>query len=164
MAWRMRATCIRLNLHQWTGDEQQQPPIPTLQPCRARKPCGCRLCSSICKYLLCSVFQSFAWEFHQQVQILAKQFVSHAWMKTYSAQSFLMNGQLFAEYERVHVLGIPLCSKNQWLRIVVCGVDGETCGGVSRVVMWAGTKSGMQSWRSPTVGCVLRWFLSDVKT
>ena len=42
-----------------------------------------------------------------------------SWMKNYSALSFLMNGQLFAEYERVsNMLGIPSCSKNQWLRIV----------------------------------------------
>ena len=42
-----------------------------------------------------------------------------SWAKNYSALSFLMNGQLFAEYERVsNMLGIPSCSKNQWLRIV----------------------------------------------
>lgn len=42
-----------------------------------------------------------------------------SWTKNYSALSFLMNGQLFAEYERVtNMLGIPSCSKNQWMRIV----------------------------------------------
>ena len=40
-------------------------------------------------------------------------------MKNYSALSFVMNGQLFVEYERVSImLGIPSCSKNQWLTIV----------------------------------------------
>uniref|UniRef100_A0A1X7TLN0 Mutator-like transposase domain-containing protein n=1 Tax=Amphimedon queenslandica TaxID=400682 RepID=A0A1X7TLN0_AMPQE len=42
-----------------------------------------------------------------------------SWSKNYSAQSFLMNGQLFAEYERVtNMLGITACSRSQWLRIV----------------------------------------------
>ena len=42
-----------------------------------------------------------------------------SWMKNYSALSFLMNGQLFAEYERVtNMLGTPSCSKSQWGRIV----------------------------------------------
>ena len=42
-----------------------------------------------------------------------------SWMKNYSALSFLMNGQLFAEYVRVsNMLGIPSCSRSQWLRIV----------------------------------------------
>ena len=42
-----------------------------------------------------------------------------SWVKNYSALLFMMNGQLFAEYERVsNMLGIQSCSKNQWLRIV----------------------------------------------
>lgn len=41
-----------------------------------------------------------------------------SWTKNYSALSFMMNGQLFAEYERVtNMLGIPSCSKTQWSRI-----------------------------------------------
>lgn len=42
-----------------------------------------------------------------------------SWFKNYTALSFLMNGQLFAEYERVsHMLSLPSCSRSQWLRIV----------------------------------------------
>ena len=41
-----------------------------------------------------------------------------SWTKNYSALSFMMNGQLFAEYERVtNMLGIPSCSKTQWSQI-----------------------------------------------
>ena len=41
------------------------------------------------------------------------------WEKNYSVLSFLMNGQLFAEYKRVaNMLGLPSCSKCQWVRIV----------------------------------------------
>ena len=41
------------------------------------------------------------------------------WEKNYSVLSFLMNGQLFAEYKRVaNMLGLPSCSKSQWVRIV----------------------------------------------
>ena len=53
------------------------------------------------------------------------------WTKSYSALSFLMNGQLFAEYERVsNMLGIPSCSKNQWLRIVEWTEKRDGVGGV----------------------------------
>ena len=41
------------------------------------------------------------------------------WEKNYTVLSFLMNGQLFAEYKRVaNMLGLPSCSKTQWVRIV----------------------------------------------
>ena len=63
-------------------------------------------------------------EFHMNVQpgsdpSTVRSSPNNSWAKNYSALSFLMNGQLFAEYERVsNTLGIPSCSKNQWLRIV----------------------------------------------
>lgn len=42
-----------------------------------------------------------------------------SWTKNYSILSFLMNGELFAEYERVsNMLGIPSVSKNLWLKLV----------------------------------------------
>ena len=52
-----------------------------------------------------------------------------------------MNGQLFAEYERVTgMLGITSCSKNQWLRIVewtekyVCELAEWSCNEVRRQI------------------------------
>ena len=42
-----------------------------------------------------------------------------SWTKNYTTLAFMMNGQLFAEYERVtNMLGIPSCSESQWLRII----------------------------------------------
>lgn len=64
-----------------------------------------------------------------------------SWSKNYTALSFLMNGQLFAEYERVTgMLGITSCSKNQWLRIVkwtekyVCELAEWSCNEVRRQI------------------------------
>ncbi len=48
--------------------------------------------------------------------------ISHgnsSWLRRYSTLSFLMNGQLFAEYHRIsNMLGLPSCSHSHWLNIV----------------------------------------------
>ena len=42
-----------------------------------------------------------------------------SWLLNYSVISFLMNGQLFAEYQRIgNMLGLRPCSDTQWQRIV----------------------------------------------
>ena len=42
-----------------------------------------------------------------------------SWLMNYTVLSFLMNGQLFAEYHRLsNMLGLPACSEKQWQRIV----------------------------------------------
>ena len=42
-----------------------------------------------------------------------------SWLMNYTVLSFLMNGQLFAEYRRLsNMLGLPACSEKQWQRIV----------------------------------------------
>lgn len=42
-----------------------------------------------------------------------------SWVLNYCVLSFLMNGQLFAEYQRLgNMLGLPPCSDSQWQRIV----------------------------------------------
>ena len=44
---------------------------------------------------------------------------SKSWTMNYSVLSFLMNGQLYAEYSRIsNMLGLPSCSHVQWRRIV----------------------------------------------
>ena len=43
-----------------------------------------------------------------------------SWLLNYTVISFLMNGQLYAEYTRLaHILVLPACSDSQWQRIVV---------------------------------------------
>ena len=42
-----------------------------------------------------------------------------SWAMNYSVLSFLMNGQLYAEYERIsNMLGLPHCSHYHWRNIV----------------------------------------------
>ena len=42
-----------------------------------------------------------------------------SWLMNYTVLTFLMNGQLFAEYHRLsNMLGLPACSEKQWQRIV----------------------------------------------
>ena len=41
-----------------------------------------------------------------------------SWLMNYSAMTFMMNGQLFAEYDRIsNIIGLPQCSEKQWQRI-----------------------------------------------
>ena len=42
-----------------------------------------------------------------------------SWLQHYSVISFLMNGHLFTEYERIsNMLGLPRCSENHWRDVV----------------------------------------------
>ena len=42
-----------------------------------------------------------------------------SWLLNYSVLSFLMNGQLYAEFQRIgNMLGLPPCSNFRWHRIV----------------------------------------------
>lgn len=42
-----------------------------------------------------------------------------SWLKNYTVLSFMMNGHLFAEYDRLcNMLGLPPCCEKQWGRII----------------------------------------------
>ena len=56
-----------------------------------------------------------------------------SWLLNYSVISFLMNGQLFSEYDRIsNMLGLPHCSDKYWREIV--GWLGEY---VTRLAEWS---------------------------
>lgn len=56
-----------------------------------------------------------------------------SWLLNYSVISFLMNGQLFSEYDRIsNMLGLPHCSEKRWQDIV--GWLGEH---VTRLAEWS---------------------------
>ena len=56
-----------------------------------------------------------------------------SWLLNYSVISFLMNGQLFSEYDRIsNMLGLPHCSDKYWREIV--GWLGEH---VTRLAEWS---------------------------
>ena len=70
-----------------------------------------------------------------------------SWLMNYSALAFLMNGQLFTEYNRIsHMLGLPSCSEKQWSRIVewleshVTKLAQRTCDEVRKQVVERGDK------------------------
>ena len=68
-----------------------------------------------------------------------------SWLLNYTVLSFLMNGQLFAEYNRIsNMLGLPSCSDKQWHRIAewlgdhVTALAEWTCEEVRRQVVERG--------------------------
>ena len=67
--------------------------------------------------------------------------VQRSWLLNYTVVSFLMNGQLFGEYNRLaHMLGLPPCSDTHWQRIVrwlevhVSQLAEWSCGQVREMV------------------------------
>ena len=59
-----------------------------------------------------------------------------SWPLNYSALSFLMNGQLYAEYSRISsMLGLPHCSERHWIDII-----GWLEEHVTKIAQWSCTQ------------------------
>ena len=95
-----------------------------------------------------------------------------SWLLNYSVISFLMNGQLIAEYNRIsNMLGLPHCSDSAWYRIVgwlelhvtrlAEWLAWVACDKTCRVVLLAGFGRSVCMWRFWKLGHLLWWFLSD---
>jgi hypothetical protein len=66
-----------------------------------------------------------------------------SWNQHYSVLSFLMNGHLRAEYERLSGwLGLPLCSRSQWQRVLarLTKLAEWSCGQVRQKIVERGDK------------------------